>query len=69
MEMKIEAVDKGRGMTTTEVMDAIVRARSAGCPRLVKTRVGFKGQIQSLAFGPDPLPDPFGPNDEERVNY
>jgi hypothetical protein len=45
-----EAKDKRAGMTCSEIMDAIVAARSNEMPDLVKTRVGFRGQIQSMEF-------------------
>jgi hypothetical protein len=50
MELVIDAQDKGAGMQPDEIMQAIVRARSAGCTVLFKTRLGWRGQIQVMIF-------------------
>jgi hypothetical protein len=48
------AKDKRKGMTLDEIMSAIVHAREMGLTRLVRTRVGFAGQVQSMEFGDTP---------------
>jgi len=50
MKIVIEASDKRQGMTLDELEQAVHQARNAGTHRLAKAVVGFKGQVQSLAF-------------------
>lgn len=49
-ELTITAASKKTGMQPDEILTAIGRARDAGFTILVKTRVGFAGQIQAMIF-------------------
>lgn len=50
MTLTITAVDKKAGMGMQELHGAFVRADRAGFTTLGRTRVGFRGQIQSIEF-------------------
>lgn len=49
-ELTITAESNKAGMQPDEILTAIGRARDAGFTILVKTRVGFAGQIQHMIF-------------------
>lgn len=49
-QMTIEAKDKGAGMDMDEVTDSLKRAREAGFNMLIRTRCGWRGQIQWMVF-------------------
>ena len=46
------ASDRRTGMDLQQLERAISLARESQCTRIVKVRVGFKGQLQSIEFGP-----------------
>lgn len=48
--LRITAENKTIGIERTEVMQACEEAEKQGTPYLVKTRVGWRGQIIEMVF-------------------
>jgi hypothetical protein len=53
VKLRIDALDKKRGMDLDEVEAACARARVVGCVRLLKVDAGMRGQLRAIEFAED----------------